>query len=242
MKMILSDFDGTITIDEKISEEFLELVSLCNRNNSPLVIVSGRPASWGSFLMNYFNIHACIMEDGGFMLTRDRDNSKKVLRTCLLNIEERTTLVEIKNWITINLPQAIPSDDFEDRGASCSYSLINLSLSDFIKIETFLFTKGFRAYKTFKNLYILPKKIDKLFGIQYFLKLEQISSAEIVYFGDSINDESAFNGLPYTVGVSNIEHYLDLLEHKPNIILTGKENRSVKGILNFLRTQAFQSQ
>ncbi|MFA5583962.1 MAG: hypothetical protein WDA09_07080, partial [Bacteriovoracaceae bacterium] len=54
------------------------------------------------------------------------------------------------------------------------------------------------------------------------------------FFGDAPNDESMFELFHNSVGVSNINHCLDRLTHKPRIILEGDENIGAKGVLNFI--------
>ena len=54
MKIIFSDFDGTLTNNGKLGAVFFDLLELIESRHSELVIVSGRSISWGHFLLTHF--------------------------------------------------------------------------------------------------------------------------------------------------------------------------------------------
>ena len=57
MKVIFSDFDGTLTVASgKLGASFFELLELIEQNQAELVVVSGRSLSWGHFLLTHFPI------------------------------------------------------------------------------------------------------------------------------------------------------------------------------------------
>ena len=64
----------------------------------------------------------------------------------------------------------------------------------------------------------------------------EVSLDDCLYFGDALNDQSVFKRMKHTVGVSNISRYLDRMVHRPEVILAGEENYSIKGVYNFLKS------
>jgi hydroxymethylpyrimidine pyrophosphatase-like HAD family hydrolase len=64
-------------------------------------------------------------------------------------------------------------------------------------------------------------EISKYLGVTKFIKefRPEITESNSFFFGDAPNDESMFELFHNSVGVSNIQHCLDRLNHKPRIIL-----------------------
>ena len=71
---------------------------------------------------------------------------------------------------------------------------------------------------------------DKLGLSEAELRLEEI------YFGDSLNDEPVFKELQKSVGVANIKTCIDQFAFLPALILEGKENNEISGVLNILKS------
>src|SRR5690606_3489538 len=69
--IFFSDFDGTLTLDGKLTREFFEILDVIERRGDELIIVSGRSLSWGHFFLTHFPLDYCIMEGGGVVVYRD---------------------------------------------------------------------------------------------------------------------------------------------------------------------------
>ena len=69
-----------------------------------------------------------------------------------------------------------------------------------------------------------------------FLKEAKLTEDEIIFFGDSLNDESVFKEIDHCVGVSNIEKVKAQFKHLPQVILEGEENKGIHGVLNYLKS------
>ena len=72
-KLVLSDFDGTLTKDGLLSAEFFKVLDLLEEYSIPFVIVSGRSMAWGHFLLTHTNLRSAIMEGGGVVITKNSD-------------------------------------------------------------------------------------------------------------------------------------------------------------------------
>lgn len=234
MKVIFSDFDGTITDDEKIPKDFFSLIELCESLSTPLVIVSGRPASWGNFLMNYFDIDSCIMEDGSISILK---KDSKIFRKALLSDQEAKDILNLKNWCLKTNHDLIYSNDSVDRSYSFGLLLDSINGNFLSKLKLKIQEMNLRSYETSQYLYILPGSTDKWTAVSEYIKDKGINLKDVIFFGDSINDCSLFQHLPNTVGVSNVHKNIHKLQALPKVILEGKENRSVYGILNYLKNQ-----
>ncbi len=57
--------------------------------------------------------------------------------------------------------------------------------------------------------------ISKQNASQWFLDQNKLTKDQLVYFGDSMNDQGMFASFPYTVGVANIASILGKLNPAP---------------------------
>ena len=71
-KIVFSDFDGTLTYGSRLLSAFFQILELLEKNNIPLVIITGRSLSWGQFLISHFPyLKHVITEGGGNIITRN---------------------------------------------------------------------------------------------------------------------------------------------------------------------------
>ena len=79
-------------------------------------------------------------------------------------------------------------------------------------------------------------EISKMNGVKYFLEnYSKVGIEECIYFGDSLNDESAFEGFTHSVGVSNISKVLPRITYRPSEVLQGDKNKEILGVKNYLK-------
>ncbi len=235
MKIVFSDFDGTLTVNGKLGAVFFELLEIIEKNDSELVIVSGRSLSWGHFLLTHFPLKHAIMEGGGVILTKNMDGviSEEFLVTdAELEKLKRTTL-----GLQEEVPETVLSVDSFGRKTDRAIEFSLMKPSDVEKAESYLLKH--KAQFTRSNVHVNYwfGDISKNYAVNYFLKnyAPHINTEETIFYGDSLNDESMFESFPNTVGVSNIISVLDQLHHKPRIILEGKENAGALGVLAHLK-------
>lgn len=237
MKIIFSDFDGTLTTPSGLLDSsFFEILDLIKKNNAKLVIVSGRSLSWGHFLLSHFDfLEYVIMEGGGVILRRDQDNSIK--EEILLYDENVEELELLTKKLQVEIPEAILSFDSFGRKTDRAVEFKLMKDAAIKKVESFLTENGASFSQSNVHINFWIGDISKNYAVEYFLKnySPQIDINECMYYGDSLNDESMFEHFPNTVGVSNIDKVLHKLQHKPKVILEGIENAGANGTLAHLK-------
>lgn len=242
-KLVFSDFDGTLTLDDELRPEFFEVLSLLKANQIPLIICTGRSKSWAHFLLTHFtDLDYVITEGGGVLSCVEKKNGRRLLKDIPLIGEKEVTRLE---QVVLELHERFPAlelsvDSFgrhTDRAIELSY------LEDHPKID-----KEIREYLTQKNINFSTSnvhmnfwcgEITKINSIRHFLQFYgdgKIKEDEVIFFGDSLNDESVFKELKNTIGVSNIAKVQDHLKYLPKVILRGPENKGILGVLNYLRS------
>ena len=230
VRLVFSDFDGTLTEGEDFSPLFLNILNLLKERRIPLVIVTGRSKSWAHFFLTHFPSLETVVSEGGGVISRkgadgaieDRlmvsEQELERLESFALELQER--------FSHLNLT----ADSFgRQTDRALELSSMNSEIEDFAK------ERGINFSRSSVHFNFWCGQISKYRGVSFVLKhYYPFSERECIYFGDSLNDESMFQHFEKSVGVSNIVTCLDKLQHTPSIILKGQENRGASGVYSYL--------
>jgi len=240
-KVVFSDFDGTLTQGRELTPCFFSIMELLKEKGVPLVIVTGRSKSWAHFLLSHFSyIEHVITEGGGVLSGKDHDTvrSYKMWDKLLLPSSEVERLTAFVATFKKTFPNAEMSLDSFGRETDRAIELTYLQENpeEFEKIKSFLKENNINFSTSNVHLNFWCGNLSKMESIHYFLEnyRPDISLEESVFFGDSLNDESVFKGHPQSVGVSNVEKVLHILDHPPQIILKGEDKEGARGVLSYL--------
>lgn len=236
MKIVFSDFDGTLTHGHELSPVFFDVLNLLKSKKVPLVIVSGRSLSWGHFFLTHFDhIEAAIMEGGGVIVSRGKNGlmvEENVVEENEIDRLGLTTdlLLQENPWIHLS------KDSF---GRRCDRAIELCEYNDQEKGVIFKFLEKHKINYSCSNVHInfWAGEISKYKAVELYLNKyrKDVSKMDCIYFGDAPNDQSMFHFFENSVGVSNIKDFLSKIQHKPKIILEGKENEMVHGVFNYLK-------
>lgn len=239
MKIVFSDFDGTLTNNGKIGVIFFDILSLIEKNSSELVIVSGRSLSWGHFLLTHFNFKYCIMEGGGVILYKDQDGHLQ--EQDLVSASQIKLLNEMTETLVKEIPSVVLSKDSFGRRTDRAIEFSQMSEKDIKKVEAFFDKHMINYSRSNVHINFWVGDISKANGVKTFMEsfIPKVSKEQVCFFGDAMNDESMFEFFPNTIGVSNISEVLDKLKSKPKVILEGPENDGALGVYNYLEEKVF---
>jgi hypothetical protein len=235
MKLIFSDFDGTLTNDGKLGAIFFDILKHIESANSELVIVSGRSLSWGHFFLTHFNLNFCIMEGGGVIVFKDEQG--KLCEKDLISQEEIIHLDELTKKLCKEVPGVVMSLDSFGRRTDRAVEFMEMQEADIMAMKSFFNDHNINYSQSNVHINFWVGDISKAYGVQKFLNKfhSKTKHEETLFFGDAANDESMFKFFPNTVGVSNISEIIDELEFKPKTILRGAENEGALGVYNYLK-------
>jgi HAD superfamily hydrolase (TIGR01484 family) len=241
MKIVFSDFDGTLTQNGKLGAVFFDLINLIEANKSELIIVSGRSLSWGHFLLTHFPLKHAIMEGGGVILKKNMDGT--LVEEVLIYDEEVENLDQLAKNLVKDIPECILSLDSFGRKTDRAIEFLQMKPEDVEKVEKYLTKHGASFSRSNVHINFWLGEVSKSLGVKHFLKhyAPHIKEEETIFYGDSLNDESMFRDFQNSVGVSNIFSVLDQFQHKPKIILEGKDNAGPYGVLHHLKEVFDQS-
>lgn len=237
-KLIFSDFDGTITLEDELTPHFFEIISLLKSHSLPLIIVTGRSKSWAHFLLTHFHDLTNVVSEGGGVLSKvEVINKRRVLSDELLIDEKHPErLKEITQQLLSQFPKLSLSVDSFGRQTDRAIELSDLESDKTLDQEVRAFFREQEVNFSTSNVHMnfWCGEISKIAAINNLLERKNLKEEEVVFFGDSLNDETAFAGLSRSVGVSNIAKVMNRLSSPPKTILKGVENEGPLGVLNYL--------
>lgn len=234
--IFFSDFDGTLTMEgRELTRDFFDIMDLIHKNNHELVIVSGRSLSWGHFFLTHFPLKACIMEGGGVILYLD--SRGEIVEEPLVSREELERLRNFTSQLKHHYPHIPLSADSFGRLSDRAIEFHLMEEKWIKEVMEYMDKENINYSKSNVHINLWCGNISKYLGVKKFLEKHRphISQKDSWFFGDAPNDESMFEFFHNSVGVSNIKHCLNRLNHKPRIILEGEENAGPKGVLNFIK-------
>jgi HAD superfamily hydrolase (TIGR01484 family) len=236
-KIIFSDFDGTLTLPNgNVGTELIDVIDQTLQKGLEFVIVSGRSLSWGHFFLTHFPINTAIMEGGGVIVYRDGKGHIK--EEFLVDESEIDALHDVAMEISQSkLGKYLSADSYgrrTDQAAEIG-QMTEVELDELMQI-----LRDEKCHYSASNVHLnfWKGEVSKFKAVVHFLEQYRpgIVPNNCLYFGDALNDESMFQYFKNSVGVSNIEKYLDRMTYKPKTILKGAENYGVLGVKNFLQT------
>lgn len=238
-KIILSDFDGTLTHHTEMSPELFEILKIADEKKIPFVIVTGRSISWAHFLITHFTSLPIVISEGGGAISW-RDENGLIQNEFLVPESELAKLEAFCIKLKEKYPDLYLTSDSLGRVADRAIELCDLKDEKFKSEICHLMDEEGINYST-SNVHLnfwcgnLSKaNATKVLFNKFFPHLSM--AEESIYFGDSLNDQSMFDKVKTSVGVSNIDSVLDMLTVKPHVILKGKENAGPSGVLNYLKS------
>lgn len=235
-KIVFSDFDGTLTEGHRLTAKFFDILNLCQKRSIPFIVVTGRSVQWAYFVLTHFDwpIHF-IAEGGGVWVQK---HSVQNLETKLLISDKERLLLE---KVTAELKERYQIELSADSSGRLTDRAIELEVfegrpklkSD---VQKFLTNHGLMSSCSNVHLNFWAGEVSKSKAIKKLMNDEfpKVQDRDVLFFGDSLNDESVFKDFPHTVGVSNIERVLTQLQHRPTLVLEEAQNAGPKGVYSLL--------
>lgn len=236
VRLIATDMDGTLTKNGKFTSQLLIALESLATEDILVLIVTGRSAGWVNAIAHYLPVVGAIAENGG-LFYHHRDGSQLI--TKLDSIERhRLQLKEVFQLLQSKFPQIRESVDNSFRVTDWTFEIGDLTPQQLTEMAFLCDDAGYGFTYSTVQCHIKPQQQDKAVGLQQILKkyFPYLTPQQIVTVGDSPNDESLFNRdrFPLSVGVANITHYSDRIQHKPTYITSLPEAEGFCQLTQFL--------
>ena len=222
------DIDDTITESGYLLEESYSALWCLRSSGLAVVPVTGRPAGWCDLIARQWPIDGVIGENGAFAFYREEDRLERLYHP---SAPDPGTNRERLEDLGVAALRAFPGLRI---AKDQPYRLFDLAL-DFAEEPPDLglalaervkdFCEGAGAVAKVSSIHVNAwfGAYDKLSMAEHFL-VEALGfdpsflDAEVLFFGDSPNDEPMFRRFPLSCGVANVAAYEALLLSPPSYV------------------------
>jgi HAD superfamily hydrolase (TIGR01484 family) len=231
VQAIAVDIDGTLTQDGRFRSQLFTALERLQAAEIPVLLVTGRSAGWVDSLANYLPVTGVIGENGGCYVSRtERCQLLGGLKSKEIS-KHREKLADCFWQLQGSYAQLQESPDNRWRLTDWTFDLDKLDPSDLWEIGAQCERWGWDfTYSTIQCHIKLPTQ-SKATGIRQVAKkylsgfFSGIQPRQILTIGDSPNDSAMFDPaeFPLSIGVANIQEYLERLPHPPAYLASQPE-------------------
>ncbi len=223
IRYVLMDIDDTITTEGKLPADSYAALWRLHEAGIRVVPITGRPAGWCDLIARQWPVDGVVGENGALVFWEEDGHLKRIYHeqavpndhAVLKRIEQRV-LAEVEGT-------RVAGDQFGrmfDLAIDFAEEEPRLPLSDAQRIKEICEQEGAVAKISSIHVNTWMGTYDKLSMASRFLALrfgydDAKQVAEVIFFGDSPNDEPMFTHFPTSVGVANIADYAHLMRVLP---------------------------
>lgn len=226
IKALCFDIDDTFSSHGKILPEAYESLWKLKKAGFVLVPVTGRPAGWCDHIARFWPVDAVVGENGAFTFFME-DGKLKTTTTPGASKDPKSEIEKLAKDVLAKFPEAKWASDQ-------NYRLYDLAIdicedvkpwADGRVKELLEFLKAKKTHAKLSSIHVNAwfGNYSKVDGLKHALKngpsaLKKLSWKEMIFAGDSPNDEPLFEAFEKSVGVANLSKYLAQLKHPPTYL------------------------
>jgi hypothetical protein len=227
VRYVLTDIDDTLTIDGRLPAAALAAMERLEAAGKHVVPITGRPAGWCDHIARMWPVAAVVGENGAFYYRYDRGRRRMqrvYFKTDDARAEDRRRLEELKAGILAEVPGCAVSADQAFREADLAIDFCEdvprLSPEKVDRIVQIFEAAGAQAKVSSIHVngwfgaYDKLTMTRRLFREAFQEDLEAIKT-QVVFAGDSPNDQPMFAFFPNAVGVGNIRQFVGSMQALP---------------------------
>lgn len=225
LRFVLTDMDDTLTYRGRLPPETFTALHRLRLAGLKVIPVTAAPAGWGDQMARMWPVDGVIAENGGLYFHAHDDQPAPDLQFWhgeLKQRELRQRLEQMAETILSRTPAASLAADQPFRLTSLAFNapshqedrdhlIAQLQDAGCSTTVNNLWVLGW--YGDYTKLEMSQRLLADRFGFDLNLQAEQV-----LYVGDSLNDEPMFAALANSVGVSTVSHYLPQMRHGPTWI------------------------
>ena len=231
---LLTDIDDTLTNNGRIPACAFQAMENLDRAGVNVIPITGRPAGWCDHIARMWPVKGVVGENGAFYFVYDKDTQKMIRRYFKTDAErkqDQKKLAALEQKILQAVPGCVVSADQPYREADLAIDFAEdvpfLPQTDIDRIVTIFEQYGATAKVSSIHVNGWFGDYDKLSMTRTLFKevfktdLDAVKQ-NIIFAGDSPNDEPMFEYFPNSVGVANVIEFKDRLSFKPAWVTKGK--------------------
>lgn len=233
IRFVFTDIDGTLTYDGRLPADSYQALWNLHKKNIAVIPITGRPAGWCEMIARFWPVEAVIGENGAFYFRYANQKMRRhFVQTEKQRIANQKKLKALEKKILKTVKgSAVSSDQFSrlfDLAIDFCEDVQRLPKSSVEKIVEIFEDAGAIAKVSSIHVNGWFGKYDKLSMCKKYLKLEHKLNLDdiqdqVVFVGDSPNDEPLFKGFNNSFAVSNIQEFIADLKYKPTYVASKPE-------------------
>jgi HAD superfamily hydrolase (TIGR01484 family) len=231
LRFVLMDIDDTLTRDGKLLASSYTALWRLRDAGLKVIPVTGRPAGWCDLIVREWPVDGVVGENGALVFWEESDSrSKPVLKAeyhpqAVRN--DHPVLARIKARALEEIPGLRPAKDQFARLFDLALDYAEedpvLTLETAGRVRAIALEEGAVAKVSSIHVNIWMGIYDKLSMAEHFLTSRfgwksGTGDREVLFAGDSPNDEPMFARFPLACGVANVRRYGDLIRKLPAFI------------------------
>jgi len=238
VRFVLTDIDDTLTDDGKLGVQAYEALWRLHDAGFLIVPVTGRPAGWCDLIIRQWPVHAVVGENGAFVYYSQQERGAAKIRTLyhpdVAGDEVHARLDLLGEKVLEAIPGTrVARDQFArqfDLAIDFREDPPDLGLETAERIRQLCEAQGAVAKISSIHVNAWFGSYDKLSMTKLFLSRiyglgEDAIKKQVLFCGDSPNDQPMFYFFPLSVGVANIMDMIEYISHPPAYITPSRGGR-----------------
>jgi HAD superfamily hydrolase (TIGR01484 family) len=227
IRFVLMDIDDTLTREGKLRPRPYEALWRLREAGLRVIPVTGRPAGWCDLIAREWPVDGVVGENGALAFWEEPGRGRRILKQefhpgAVRN--DHPALEKIKKRALAEVPGLrVAKDQFArlfDIALDFAEEEPVLSLREAERVRAIALEEGAAAKVSSIHVNVWMGGYDKLAMAERFLcrRFGWTAGAgdrEVIFVGDSPNDEPMFARFPLACAVANIRRYGDLIKHRP---------------------------
>jgi HAD superfamily hydrolase (TIGR01484 family) len=235
LRGVCLDIDDTLTTEGKLTSQAFDALWKLKRAGFTVVPITGRPAGWCDHIARSWPVHAVVGENGAFTFFMEKGVRKSMITEA--QQDNQIKIVELGKRIRTKFPNATWASDQKyreyDLAIDICEDVARWEPQDVKSLIEICQSAGAHAKLSSIHVNAWFGNYNKRKGFEHWLKNgapgcdsnSLPDSDQWIYIGDSPNDESMFESFKYSVGVANLETYLDELTFPPTWLTKAESGR-----------------
>ena len=246
IRYILTDIDDTLTLAGKLPSAAYSALWRLAAAGYEVIPVTGRPAGWCDLIARQWPVAGVVGENGALYFRYDE--KRKIMKRHYWKTEEkrsidRKQLAAIREEVLRKIPGCAVSADQAYREADLAIDFcedVEPLSAEAVQAIVECFTRAGATAKV-SSIHVNGwyGDYDKLAMSQrFFADIFAVditkNRSQILYAGDSPNDAPMFGFFPHSVGVANVLHFTEQLEHQPAWVTEKEGGEGFAELADFL--------
>jgi hypothetical protein len=227
IRFVLMDIDDTLTTEGKLTAESYTALWKLKRAGFVLVPITGRPAGWCDLIAREWPVDGVVGENGAFVFWEGEGKRLRSITHQSAVRNDSPILQRTLDRVLAEVPRSrVAKDQFArlyDIAIDFAEEEPVLSIDKAIRIKAICEEEGLCAKISSIHVNAWLGDYDKLgMAIRYLAERFGYDDAQhrsqVLFAGDSPNDEPMFAHFPMACGVANVMRYKDMIRHYPAFV------------------------